>query len=67
MENRAVLRVNVHEDESRTFDVLLSDGPDGDNNLEVNCLSEKHARELLSTLGMNGFSIQAEFCNRYDS
>ena len=67
MGNRAVIRINVHEDKSKTFDVLLSDGPDGDNIIEVNCINEKHARDLIDMLGMNSFSIQPEFYNHYDA
>lgn len=67
MANRAALRTNVHEDESKTFDVLLSDGADGDNVIEVNCDNELRARSLLESLSLNGFAIQAEFTNRYDA
>lgn len=67
MTNQATLRINVHEDKSKTFDVMLSDGPDGDNILEVNCDNEDGARALLYQLGLNGFIINPEFYNHYDS
>lgn len=67
MGNRAVIRINVHEDKSNTYDVLLSDGPDGDNTIEVNCINEKHARDLIDMLDINSFSIQPEFYDDYNA
>lgn len=67
MANRVVLRTNVHEDNSTTFDVLLSDGEDGDNIIEFNPDSEQQARALIDVLVQNGCQEQAAFTNRYDA
>lgn len=66
MSNRAALRTNIHEDQSHTFDVLLSDGPDGENTIEINCKSEVRARTLIEALSLNGFTIQSELTQRFD-
>ena len=67
MANRVALRTNVHEDNSTTFDVLLSDNEDGDNVIEFNPESEQKARVLIAVLVQNGCQEQAGFTNRYDA
>lgn len=67
MSNRAVLRTNVLEDKSETYDVLLSDGPDGDNTIEVNCISRRHADDLLAMLEASGFDRKTDIVNRFDA
>lgn len=67
MANRVVLRTNVHEDNSTTFDVLLSDGEDGDNIIELNPDNEQQAREVIAVLVANGCQEQAAFTRRYDA
>jgi hypothetical protein len=64
-QNRAVLRINILEDNSQTYDVLLTDGVETDNRIEVNCESWKDAQALLEVLRRSLFAIDPAFENRY--
>jgi DNA-binding LacI/PurR family transcriptional regulator len=63
MNNTVTLRTNIHEDDSQTFDVLLSDGPDGDNIIEINCDNRILARLLINTLLNYGFKRNTNIRN----
>jgi hypothetical protein len=62
-EPRAALRTNVHEDRSQTFDVLLNDGIDGNNQIEISAENRQDADYLLAILHRAGFETDS-FCDR---